>query len=66
MPFPMLADFTKKMIESFGVLNEETGAARRSVFVVDKTGVVRYKNASFNASEKSQYEEAIQALEALR
>lgn len=66
VPFPFLPDFKKEMTNSFGVLNPEMGAPRRSVFVIDKQGVVRYKNASFNASEQSQYEEAFKALEALK
>jgi len=66
VPFPFLADFSKKMTDAFGILNPENGAARRSAFVIDKNGVVRYKNTSFNASEPSQYEEVIKALEALK
>ena len=64
VPYPLLADFTKAMTDSYGMLNGETGAPRRSVFVIDRQGVVRFKNASFNASEPTQYEEAIKALEA--
>jgi peroxiredoxin len=66
VPFPLLADFTKRMTESFGMLNEQDGAPKRAVFVIDKNGVIRYKNTNFNASEPGQYEEAIKALEAAR
>jgi peroxiredoxin len=66
VPFPFLADFNKKTIQAYGILNEENGAPKRSVFVIDRQGVVRYKNTSFNASEPAQYEEAIKALEALK
>ena len=66
VPFPMLADFTKQMSDSFGVLNTQDGGSVRSVFVIDKDGIVRYKNTSFNASEPAQYEEAIKALEAAK
>ena len=66
VPFPLLADFTKSMSASFGVLNEQDGAPLRAVFVLDKNGVVLYKNESFNASEPAQYDEAIKALEAAK
>jgi peroxiredoxin Q/BCP len=66
VPFPFVADFNKKTIEAYGILNPENGAPKRSVFVIDKQGVVRYKNTNFNASEPSQYEEAIKALESLK
>jgi len=65
-PFPMLADFKKEMLRDYGVLDEQKGTPVRSVFVIDKNGVVRYKNTSFNASDPAQYEEAIKALEAAR
>src|SRR3954452_5869540 len=64
-PFPMLADFNKDMLKSWGILDEKTGRPVRSIFVLDKNGVVRHKNTSFNASEPAQYEEAIKTLESL-
>lgn len=66
VPFPMLADFSKQVCRSYGALNEERGTPIRSVFVVDKSGIVRYKNMAFDAAQASQYEEAIAALEELR
>ena len=66
VPFPLLADFTKHMTDQFGMLNEQDGAPKRSVFVIDKNGKVVHKNTNFNASEPAQYEEAIKALEAAK
>ena len=44
MAHPILADFHPKggVAKSFDVYNEETGLPRRSVFVIDKEGVVRF------------------------
>ena len=64
LPFPLLADFTKNITRSWGVLNEERGTPVRSVFVLDRNGVVRYKNASFDAANSEHYAEALKALEA--
>ena len=41
----MLADFHPKgkIAEEFGVMNEERGLSRRATFIIDKDGVIRYK-----------------------
>ncbi len=47
LPFTLLSDFNKEAIHAFGVAYEDflglKGVAKRSVFVIDKSGVVRYK-----------------------
>jgi peroxiredoxin len=40
--FPILSDFRKDVSRKYGVLNEQTGLARRVTFVVDRTGVIRH------------------------
>ena len=49
LPFPLLSDFNRDVIEQFGIAYtpEEPfagfwGMSRRSVFVLDRDGVVRY------------------------
>ena len=39
--FPLFADTEKKASKAYGVLNEKSGMANRSTFVIDKKGVVR-------------------------
>lgn len=39
---PMVEDFTKEITTNYGFLNEETGAARRGVTIVDPEGIVQY------------------------
>ncbi len=39
---PMIEDFTKKATSAYGFLNEESGAARRGVVIIDPNGVVQY------------------------
>ncbi|MSQ06797.1 MAG: peroxiredoxin [Dehalococcoidia bacterium] len=47
--YPFLSDFKREVVTQFGVANPNMGGmegyttAKRSVFVLDKTGVVRYK-----------------------
>ncbi len=42
---PLLSDFWPhgETLKAYGVLNEEAGTARRSVFIIDKEGVIRHK-----------------------
>lgn len=39
---PMIEDFTKKAAGAYGFLNEESGAARRGVVIIDPDGAVQY------------------------
>ncbi|MFQ5997696.1 MAG: redoxin domain-containing protein, partial [Candidatus Bathyarchaeia archaeon] len=51
--FPVLSDFNKDVTKAYGVLHGDTGffkeklnlvgVSKRSIFIVDKQGVVRYK-----------------------
>jgi len=40
--FPILSDSRKDVSRRYGVLNEESGFARRTTFVIDTTGIVRH------------------------
>ena len=44
IPYPILSDFYPhgKATQSFGVFNDETGVPKRSVFLIDKKGIVRF------------------------
>ena len=45
MPYPMLSDFHPKgqMTQAYGLWNEERGAPNRAVIVIDKEGVIRFR-----------------------
>ena len=45
LPFPLLADTEKKVVEEYGVAAPIIGV-RRAVFLVDTSGVVRYKHVA--------------------
>ena len=43
--YPLLSDFQdKKVMKAFGVFDEARGTAKRSYFIIDKKGVVRFKS----------------------
>ncbi|HEX2444176.1 MAG TPA: redoxin domain-containing protein [Vicinamibacterales bacterium] len=40
--FPILSDFKKEVARKYGILDENSGVARRTTFVVDMDGVVQH------------------------
>jgi glutaredoxin-dependent peroxiredoxin len=59
LPFPLLSDFNKDVIRQYGVFNEDMiglkGIAKRAVFVLDKDGVVRYREVLDDARNEPDY-----------
>lgn len=47
--FPILSDFRREAARAYGVLDENTGAARRATFVVDQQGIVRHVDVGRDA-----------------
>lgn len=43
--YPLLSDFYPhgEVARAYGVFNEASGTARRSTFIIDKSGIIRYK-----------------------
>ncbi len=67
--FPLLSDANREVIPAYGVLRAEVAGIRnvanRSVFVIDSTGVVRYKWLTENPPEVPDVEEILRAIEKL-
>lgn len=69
--FPLLSDFTRQVVNQYGVAfpnlagMEGYVAANRAVFVVDKGGVVRYKWVAPQVTAEPDYDEIRQALSGL-
>lgn len=46
LPFELLADFERKMVEAYGVRREDvpgySGMPQRSVFILDPRGIIRW------------------------
>jgi len=61
--FPLLSDFNKKVVKLYGVLHdpwvamEYRGVAKRSVFLVDGKGVLRYRWITEKPSEEPPYQD---------
>jgi peroxiredoxin len=69
LTFPLLSDFNKQAIRDFGVFNEDMiglkGIAKRAVFVLDRDGIVRYREVLDDARNEPDYEKVFTALAAL-
>ncbi len=67
--FPLLSDFNKEISRSYGVLYEDLrglrGVSKRSIFVVDKEGIVRYRWVSEEPGREPNYAEVQLILKSL-
>jgi glutaredoxin-dependent peroxiredoxin len=66
LPFDMASDFNKTAIEAYGAKYEELlgfrGVAKRSAFVVDKTGKIAYAQVNENPKELPDFAKVIEAV----
>ena len=68
--FTLLSDFNKEVSSAYGSLYEMfgynmKGVSKRSAFVIDKEGIVRYAEVLENAGEQPNFSKITLALEAL-
>ena len=68
--FPLLSDFNKETSRAYGALYEEfvmgmRGVSKRSAFVIDKNGVVRYSEVLENAGSLPNFEAVRETLSKL-
>lgn len=68
--FPMLSDWDRTVCSDYGVRYDvwkgHDGLAKRSVFVLDRDGVVRYRWVTEDASVQPDLDEVVRAAAALR
>lgn len=66
-PFPILSDFNKRVIAAYGVVNPDfyglEGVAHRSVFVIDREGVVAWSWMDEDADVMPDFERILEAVE---
>jgi peroxiredoxin len=72
LPFPILSDYKREVIKTYGLeypnfagLNGYT-VAKRSIFILDKDGIVRYVWVSEDPSVEPNYDEIQRALELIK
>ena len=66
LTFPLLSDFNKQVIRDYGVFNEDMiglkGIAKRAVFVIDASGVVRHRQVLDDARNEPDYDRVFASL----
>jgi peroxiredoxin len=66
LSYPLLSDWNREVSSAWGVAYTEwkghRGVAKRSVFVIDRDGVVRYRWVTDDALQLPDIEEAVTAL----
>ena len=62
LPFPLLADWGMRVTRLYGVHNAERDVPKRSVFVLDRRGIVRFKNTAFDARDPGHYAEVLEQI----
>ncbi len=68
--FPLLSDFNKEASRAYGSIyedwyNDMKGVSKRSAFVIDKEGIVRYAEVLENASDVPDFAAIQKCLEGL-
>ncbi len=71
LQFPILSDYSRSTVRTYGIVQSDFAglagyeAAKRSVLVLDKGGVIRYAWISDNPGVEPNYEEVTKAVAAL-
>ena len=67
--FPLLSDYNREVIPMYGVLNPDMiglkNIAKRAVFVIDRSGVVRHREVLDDARNEPDYAKLKQAVVSL-
>jgi len=72
LTFPLLSDFNRQAVKVFGIEDPNfakgvlPGVAKRSVFVLDRDGVVTYRWVSDNPAVEPDYAEVAEAVKKIR
>ena len=67
VPFPLLSDWGRETCAAYGVRydvwKEHDGLAKRSLFVIDGGGIIRYRWVTDDALREPAFEDALASLE---
>jgi peroxiredoxin len=65
LQFPLLSDHDHKVARLYDSYMEDVGYNKRTIYLIDKDGVVRYVNMAFKAGDKADYDKLRAELEKL-
>jgi alkyl hydroperoxide reductase subunit AhpC len=65
LPFPMLSDIKRELSTALGILDKESGVAKRATFLVDPDGIIRFVYVT-DMSVGRNPQEVLRVLDALQ
>ncbi len=69
LPYPLVADFERKAVTAYGVRRDDVdgyrGMPARSIFVIDRHGVIRWTWARTAEQPMPDYDEVVRAAEGI-
>ena len=70
LEFDLLSDFNKDTIQKYGVVNPDMGGlkgiSKRAVFVIDKIGVIRYREVTPTPGDEPNYAKVHEVVDGLK
>ncbi|MBA3242028.1 MAG: peroxiredoxin [Acidobacteria bacterium] len=66
LQFPLLSDHDHAVARAYSSYNDKYGLNNRTIYLIDKDGVVRYVNLAFKANDKTHYDTLRAELEKLK
>jgi|SRR5687767_1459784 len=66
LPFALLSDHDHAVARTYASYNDKYGLNNRTIYLIDKDGVVRYVNLAFKAGDKKDYDALRAELEKLK
>jgi len=66
LQFPLLSDHDHRVAKMYDSYMDGVGFNKRTIYLIDKDGVVRYVNLAFKASDKKDYDALRAELEKLK
>lgn len=64
LPYDLIGDFERKMVTDYGVRRDDvagySGMARRSIFVIDRSGVIRWTWVASREQPQPDYDAVIE------
>lgn len=65
LPFPMLSDIKRELVEALGIVDRAEGVAKRATFIVDPEGIIRFAYVT-DLSVGRNPQEVLRVLDALQ
>lgn len=65
LPYPLVSDWHKKVVQDYDVFNTEDELAIRSCFLINKNGELVFKNEAFIADNQDHYNQVYDACKKL-